>query len=272
MAERTVGISARALLTAYYALASVFLAAYIVIYQVAPFEGLLNDYVLNALIALGAFLAALFSSAVAAHYHPEDRPRRVWVNLTLGSWLWFISETIWAAIYYELGEVPTPNLADIGWALGYVFFSLAIYHQYALIWPAEKKRMRTIIYLTWLVVLLIPLLVSFALSMISLENYVNYFYPFADLAVGMAGLIFVYYFRGGMLVRPWLGMVIFSVSDFVYAWAIQTGLYQWSVDNGNPLTLFVDSSYFFSYLFFAWGVLTHWILLRYGLPAERQPQ
>lgn len=272
MSERTDGISARSLLSAYYGLAAASLVAYIIIYQVAPFEGLLNDYVLNALIAFGAFLAALFCTAVAVHYHPEDRPRRVWVNLAFGSWLWFLSETIWAVIYYDLGEVPAPSLADAGWALGYVFFSLAIYHQYTLILPALKRRLQIIIYLTWLAVLLIPLLVSFALRMVTLENYVNYFYPFADLAVGMAGLMFVYYFRGGMLVRPWLGMVIFSISDFVYAWAVQTGLYQWSVDNGNPLTLFADSSYFFSYLFFAWGILTHWILLRYGLPAERQSQ
>jgi hypothetical protein len=94
---------------------------------------------------------------------------------------------------------------------------------------------------------------------------VDIFYSAADLAVGIAGSLLIFTFQGGAMMRPWLGLVVFGVTDFLYAWAEQTGLYAWSVENGNLLSLIVDSSYLAAYLILALGFIAHWTLLRYGI-------
>jgi len=265
MNKKISSIAPASISIAYYILSIILIAGYVYIYQVAPFKGVLNNTILNLLITLAALFAAVISTANFYHYQPEDHPRAVWRNLMLGCWLWFLSETIWDVLYFNLGEVSAPTLADLGWMAGYGFFAAAIYHQYVLILPEMRKRIRNIVYGVSAVVLATPFLVLSTMRVFTLENYVNYFYPLADLSVGIAGLMFIYLFRGGMLMRPWLGMVVFGVSDFLYAWAVQAGIYRWSVDNGNLFTLFADSSYLFAYLFLAFGFMTHWILINYGL-------
>jgi hypothetical protein len=156
-------------------------------------------------------------------------------------------------------------LADAGWAVGYIFFAIAIFYQYALILPAQQKRIRNVIYGVSAAVLVLPLLALSVMHIFTLENYVNYFYPVTDLAIGISGLMLVYFFRGGMLTRPWVGMVVFGISDFFYAWAVQAGLYEWSVQNGNLFTLFADSTYLFAYLFLTLGFVHQWVLINYGL-------
>jgi hypothetical protein len=42
-------------------------------------------------------------------------------------------------------------------------------------------------------------------------------------------------------------------------------MYAWSVENGNILSLVIDSSYLAAYLILAIGFLGHWMLLRRGL-------
>jgi hypothetical protein len=81
----------------------------------------------------------------------------------------------------------------------------------------------------------------------------------------------IYFFRGGMIGRPWIGMVVFGVSDFFYAWAFQTGIYAWSLENSNLLTLAIDASYLSAYLILWLGFVNHWLLIRYGLRGDNYP-
>ena len=265
MNNKTQDFKSTSILITYYIFAVILIAGYVFIYQFAPFAGSINDTILNSVTTFASVFAAVVSTAIFFHYQPEDHPRIVWLNLAFGCWLWFLSEAIWSVLYFNLGEVPVPSLADAGWVAGFIFFAVAIYYQYVLILPSWQNRIRNIVYGVWAAALIVPLLALSATHILTLENYVNYFYPLADLAVGIAGLILVYFFRGGMLMRPWLGMVIFGVSDFLYAWALQTGIYGWSVENGNLFTLFADSSYLFAYLFLTLGFINHWILINYGL-------
>jgi len=270
MTKETPNINPTSLIIICYTLAVGLFAGYVFIYQVAPFEGSINDTVLNSLTALAALFAAIVSSVIFFHYQPEDHPRTVWLNLALGAWLWFLSEAIWGWINFISGESPPLSVADIGWVAGFIFFTIAIYHQYSLISPSWKNRTRNIIYGVWGFSLVAPLLVLSILHIYTFENYVNYFYPIADLGVGIAGLLLVYFFRGGMLMRPWLGMVVFGISDFLYAWAEQTGVYAWSVANNNLLTLVIDSSYLAAYLILGMGFFGHWILINYGLRGNQK--
>jgi hypothetical protein len=230
--------------TACYVLAFILVTGYVFVYQKEPFEESWNDIILSVSIAFAAFLAAVVATANFFHYRPEDSPRVVWLNLAIGFGLWALSEAVWCVYYFlaDYGEVSTPSLADIGWIVGYLFFALAIYHQFVLILPSLQNRIRNTVYGISAAVLILPLVLLLVMNTFTFENYINYFYSFADFAVGVVGLTLVLTFRGGMIARPWIGMVVFSISDFLYAWAIQAGIYTWAVENGNLLTMVIDTT------------------------------
>lgn len=255
----------RPIVVAFYILSAVLITAYIVLYQFTPLEAKLNDMVLNSLITTGAFVTALVSTSIYRHYQPEDQPRRVWRNIMIAGWLWFLGELSWQVYAYIFGYVPMPSIADAFWVLGFIFFTFAFYQQYSIIVPANRDTIRTFAIGVWLVVLLIPAVFLTVIDAFTVGSYVEFYYPFADLAVGLAGLALVFIFRGGALMRPWIGLMVFGLSDLMYAWAEKTQIYAVSAENGNLLSLVIDTSYLAAYLILGVGYLGHWILLRYGL-------
>lgn len=250
----------------FYTLSVVLIASYIILYQYTPFDAALNDVLLNSIITLGALTAALISTFIFRQYHPEELPRLVWQNIMLASWLWFSGELLWQIYaYFNDSLVPVPSLADACWIGGFVFFTLAFYYQYSIVTPSQKDTIRTFAIGTWLVVMLIPALYLSVTDSFSFEYFIEFYYPFADLAVGIAGLALIFVFRGGALMRPWIGLMVFGLSDLLYAWAEKTQLYAVSAESGNLLSLVIDTTYLAAYLLLAVGFLGHWVLLRYGL-------
>lgn len=240
------------------------LIGYIVIYQLAPFDEPWNTIILNAATVLAAGFAAIMATRILNYFEKDEGPHKVWQNIMLGCWLWFAGEALWSIFNYLYGEAPM-GLFDICWIVGFVYFTLALYHQYALVVPSKKTFYRNVAIVAWIVVLLAPLPFVFLNPNPSLKTYLDFFYPFADLAVGIAGLLLIFVFQGGSLMRPWIGLVVFGVTDFLYAWAEQSGLYAWSVDEGNLLSLFIDTTYVAAYIILALGFLAHWMQLRYGI-------
>jgi len=263
--------SKRATLIIAYFLAVIFLAGYIVVYQYVPFADPWNDIILNFLTALSAASAAGIASLIFFYYDKDDMPRIIWKYLMIACWLWFVGEAIWGYFAVTFGEVPV-GVVDWSWILGFIFFTLALYNQYSLLSPEKKDFYRNIAIAAWIVVLLIPLVFMYFSGSPDVKTYIDYFYPFADLAVGIAGILLIYTFQGGQLMRPWVGLVVFGITDFLYAWAEQTGVYAWSSEQGNLLTLAIDASYLAAYLILALGFLAHWVLLRYGIQEiQEQP-
>jgi hypothetical protein len=260
----------RPIVIAFYVLSATLIAAYVVLYQFTPLEAKLNDTVLNSIIATGALATALVSTSIFLHYQPEDHPRRVWRNIMIAGWLWFLGELSWLLYAYIWGDVPVPSLADFFWVLGFVFFTFAFYQQYTLIVPANTDTIRTYTIGIWLVVFLIPAIFLTVIDSFNLPTYIEFYYPFADLAVGLAGLALVFIFRGGALMRPWIGLMVFGLSDLMYAWAEKTQIYAVSAENGNLLSLAIDTTYLVAYLILGVGYLGHWVLLRYGLQPSRK--
>lgn len=251
-----------------YVLAAVLLGGYIYIYQTYPFEGAWNDIILSTITALSAAFAAVVATLAFFQYDKDDQPRIVWKNLMAACWLWFLGEVIWGYYYVVFGEVSL-SIADVSWVLGFVFFTLALYHQYSLIAPSKKIYYRNVAVGSWIVTLLIPFaIIPFLASEWDVQTYVDFWYPFADLAVGIAGIMLMFKFQGGTLMRPWIGLVVFAFADILYAWAEQSGLYEWSSQNNSLLTLFIDSSYLAAYLILALGFVGHLLLLRYGLTSS----
>jgi len=247
-----------------YSLSVVLVLGYIIIYRLYPFNDSWNDIALSGITAASAAFAAIIATLIYRHYELDDPPRIVWKNLMYACWLWLLGEVIWGYFYVAIGEVPVGS-ADWTWVVGFVFFTLALYHQYKLVDPSRVNYFRKIAIVAWVIVLLIPLAIAYFTNSFDFETYITYYYPFADLAVGIAGLMLMFVFQGGTLMRPWVGLVVFSVTDLLYAWAEQTGLYAWSIENSNILTLFIDVSYIIAYIILALGFLGHWVFVNYGI-------
>jgi hypothetical protein len=241
------------------------IAAYIFLYEYTPLESSLNDAILNSIITFGAFVSAFLSTLIYRSYQPEDQPRRIWLNIMMAGWLWFMGELLWQVYAYLYDNVPVPSVADVCWVVGFVFFTIAFYYQYALIKPSQKDNIRTFAIGAWLVVMLIPAVYLSVTDSFSVNYFVEFYYPFADLAVGLAGLMLVFVFRGGALMRPWIGLMVFGLSDLLYAWAEKSQVYSISAEHGNFLSLAIDTSYLVAYLILGVGYLGHWILLHYGV-------
>lgn len=246
-------------------------AAYVYLYQLTPLTAPWNDVALNGVVSFAAMLTAVIATVIYFHYHPDDLPRKVWFNLMLGVWFWFLGDTLWGvfAYYSESGEVSTPSLADAAWIVGIALFTFAFYNQYVIVFPAQKRRILNVAVGAWIFSALLPAAVLLFSGSFEWSAYVDYYYPSAEILIGIAGIALVVAFQGGALVRPWIGMVIFSISDFFYAWAEQFGFYEWSSANNNMLTLAIDTSYLAAYLMLAFGFLGHWILINYGLRSKR---
>ncbi|MBI2333097.1 MAG: hypothetical protein HYU84_13230 [Chloroflexi bacterium] len=239
----------RPVVTAFYIMSAVLIAAYIVLYQYTPLEAVLNDVLLNSIISLSALAAALISTFIFLQYQPEDNPRRVWQNIMIAGWLWFLGELLWQIYaYFNDSVVPVPSLADASWVGGFVFYTFAFYHQYMLIVPSQKDTIRTYAIGAWLVAMLIPAAYLTITDSFSLAYFIEFYYPFADLAVGLAGLLLVFIFHGGALMRPWIGLMVFGLSDLLYAWAEKTQMYSVSAENGNLISLVIDTTYLAAYL------------------------
>jgi hypothetical protein len=248
-----------------YAVAVVLIAAYIYFYQYAPLGAPFDNLILNTITSLAALGTATIATLVFRRYTSEDYPRKIWLYLMIGCWFWFAAEVIWQAYAYVFEEVPAPSFADLGWVLGFVAFTIAFYYQYAAIKPAHVETVRIYAIGTWIVILLIPLLLLTFWGAFTIESYIDFYYPFADLAVGVAGLALIFIFRGGALMRPWIGLMVFGASDLLYAWAEKTQMYAWSVENGNLLSLGIDLSYLVAYIILAIGFLGQLKLLHRGL-------
>lgn len=264
-------LSVKPVVAAFYVMSAGLITAYIVLYQYSPLAAPFNDIVLNSIITVGALAASLVATSIFRQYRLDDQPRRVWRNIMIAAWLWFMGELLWQIYaYFTESDVPVPSLADAFWVGGFVFFTIAFYHQYAIVTPTSKDTIRTFIIAAWLVALLIPAVCLSLTDSFSIEYYIEFYYPIADLAVGFAGLALVLIFRGGALMRPWLGLMVFGVSDLLYAWGVKTDLYAASAESGNFLSLVIDTTYLGAYLIMGIGYLGQWLLLRYGIQPGRK--
>jgi hypothetical protein len=262
------------ILAAFYFLSFLLVVAYIVLYQFTPLESGLNDALLNSIITLGAFIAAFLATTIYRCYLPDEQPRRIWLGIMGAGWAWFLGELSWQIIAQLNDEVPVPSIADFFWILGFLCFTFAFNHQYAIVNPSQKDSIRTFAIGAWLVALLIPALYLTFTKSFTLSSYIEFYYPFADLGLGIAGLALVFIFRGGALMRPWIGLMVFGLSDLLYAWAEKTDLYAVSAESGNLLSLVIDTTYLAAYLILGIGFLGQWVLLKYGVQSlgkQNQP-
>lgn len=248
-------------------------ALYIYIYQMQPLPSPWNDVILNSSYCFAAGSGALLATLIWRCFAPTDRPRPVWGNLALGLWMWTAAETVWAAYVLMYGDAPGVSVADVLWFAGYGFFAAALAHQHLLLFRPSPRRTLLVLAAVTVSVLLISLLFT-GLAMQTAdsktwpETYVAICYPFGDLAVAVAALYLVRTFGWGLWGRPWLALLVFTISDALYAWLEVTGVYTAFSQSGNVGSLMVDVIYFAAYLVMALACYWQWRLLKYGPPRQ----
>ena len=241
---------------------------FIYLYVEQPFPNGVTDLVTSAMIAGAAIAAAAISTHVWMYYGRSSPPRRVWRYFMIALWGWAAAEVVWLVLYIVDGDY-TFGPADALWVSSYLFFMMAVFSQYVLIYRPSARIRYIYLALAFAAVLLFTYLYgSWLLSVSSnadrLETFVIAFYAVGDLSLALAAMLLAYAFRNGALGRPWLGLIVFAFSDLLYAWLESSGLYAWSVAEGNILTTITDTTYFAAYLIIAIGCYVQWILLTFG--------
>jgi len=242
---------------------------YFVIYWYQPFSEFWNQLLSNLFTQVVSLVGAIFAVMTWSRYDESDAPRSVWGNFAAGLCLWFAGEVTWGYINTTVGEVPI-GLQDVFWIVAYFFFGRALLRQYRILNQPSTRELWMRILLGSATLLVLTFAIYWVVISISetqdvLGAVVNSFYPAADLTMALIALWLARNFSGGAFSRPWLGLLVFTISDFMYAWLEASGMYAWSLEQGNLLTAIADISYLIAYLVLALGVLYQWLFLKYGL-------
>jgi hypothetical protein len=219
---------------------------------------------------------AIIATLIWKRYDPVDAPRRIWVQLAIGLWLWSAAELIWGYLNVTQGEVPE-GIADVFWISGYFFFAYALFVQYRILaHPTRAEIGRLTLAVILSLVVLYALIYSIFTAAIgepvNMGTAINAFYPAGDFLLALVAVWLARHFRGGAFARPWWGFLAFSLADWLYAWIEMSGLYSWSVDHANILSTITDVVYLSAYLVFSLRILSQWALLKDGLRSASAPR
>ncbi len=253
-------------------------ALYFYLYQYYPLPDPWNDVYLTYSVVLASIVGAWLATLVMRKFNKDELPHAIWKNFAIGLWMWAIAEVIWSITLTIWKEVPVISLADLPWVAAYVFFGLAIVHQYHLLNDAAKKRENIMVAAVVLIVLVVSALITIIYRTLAAteqswaDTFMVVFYPVADLAVAVPALLLASKFGRGSWGRIWAGLLLFVVSDAVYSWLTFTGVYAFSVETGNIWSLISDSLYLVAYLVIAMACLSQYLLLLHGkTEREREP-
>lgn len=245
------------------------ISAYAYVYFIQPFPSFWNDLASNIVSELASLASAVAATMVWAYYDKTDLPRRVWSYFAFGLWLWFAGEIAWGYLNMTVGEVPT-GIPDAFWIIAYFFIGGSLLQQYQILFhPTRRELFGRVVVIVISVFALTLLAFHFFRPVVEssshLETIITGFYPSADLVLALSALWLARSFQEGALGRPWIGLLVFSFSDWINAWLQLSGVYAWSLEMGNPLSALSDILYVAAYLVLAYGAFSKWLFLKYGL-------
>jgi hypothetical protein len=245
---------------------------YVFIYWFQPFTEFWNASLANFILVIASFSAAFMGLMIWRLYDKTDAPRRVWAPFTLALILWNVAELIWGYLNVTQGEVST-GWPDVLWIVSYPIFGWALFQQYQVLtqYPPRMLWVRAFISILFVVaftMLTYALLTSATGTRKDLTAVVNSFYPVADLVLAVIAFRLARDFRGGAFSRPWFGLIVFAFADLTYAWLEISGLYTWSIEQGNLLSTISDAVYVAAYFVMGITLLYQWLFLKYGMRSQ----
>jgi hypothetical protein len=243
-------------------------ASYALLYRFEPF-GAWNRLILDSITILAALTCAVTLTLIVGFYQRGEPPRQIWIYFALGLWMWTIGEVVWGAFDLMMGEVPEMTFGDAFYFVGYIFFTFALASQFRLVLFTSGRKIFWIAAGIWLATIaatLLMMVVSGSQSLVS--EFLAYFYPIGDFAIGIAALVLVITFRRGAFASPWLSLLAFVFSDTLYLWATTQGIYVWGGAGGAAfekwITLAIEMVYLLAYMVMFWGVFQQYLTLRFG--------
>ncbi len=258
----------RSLIIAFWIGSSAILLVYYLVYRFYPFAATLNNLILNAGYLVCTISPAWVVTSIWRRYEKNEPHRRIWMYFMIGFWAWAMAEFTWVVYNWFEAAVPDVNLSDPFYLIGYFFLTAAIAGQYRLIRRAPVKVEVQVMILIWSGILIgTLLLLILTRSSGGVGAMLENLYAVSNFTLGLAGVLMLTVFQSGALGRPWWGFIAFSLSDIFYAWILQVGGSNPSVD----LRALSDLVYMLSYLLIAYGFLQHYALLRFGPPEVFKP-
>ncbi len=254
------------------------LAAYAYVYYGGPLDTPDWDYldyqVTSRLTVLPAIAAAALGLLVTAQFQPGEPPRRIWLFFSLGWLCWVageISDMVYNYVYWYEPALPELTWTDLCWSVGYLFFGLALYHQFRLAYGLEKSK-KTWIYAAGVA---LALLLTAGLTILArraglgedyswFARYVGVMYPVFDLAAGGAAVWLSLLFGRGKWGRQWWALIAFAISDGFGTFFWMGGGNQLSDDAYNLIDTVSSTIYVAGYVIAALAFLSHYFMLRYG--------
>jgi hypothetical protein len=242
---------------------------YALVYLLEPFSTGLNQ-LLRDLLTLGASaLISIYATLIFRLYLPDDAPRVIWKNFAIGFWLWTAAEFLWLLQDLSVGSAGGTaselTIAHLFWFVAYFFFSAALYRQYRIISAPRHAHGVWIVIAVWGAVIVATLLTMGVMGEArTFPTFIQYFFGFADLAVGIVAISMVMVFRGGALAQAWWGFVALAVSDILFELLDASMMASVSMSTRFVLELFSELIYLGAYLVLAFGFYNHYLLLRYG--------
>lgn len=250
---------------------SLIILLYALVYLLEPFSDLGNQLVLGSLTVVASALVSIYATLIFRLFLPSDAPRAVWMNFAIGFWLWTAAEVLWLLRGLSIGAVAGTasrvTLAHLFWFVAYIFFSIALYRQHRIIATPRRAHGVWVVFAIWGVVIAASLLTMWAMDgVFDFLTLIQYFFGFADLAVGIVGLSMLISFRGGALAWPWWGFLGLAVSNIVYEALDASMMASASTTTLLVLELFSELIYLGAYLVLVFGFYKYYLLLRYGPP------
>ena len=183
---------------------------------------------------------------------------KVWLFFTVGLFLWFMGEAVWAGYTLVMGvEVPYPSVADAFWLAGYFPYFIALYLYVKVFGGALTKKMlaaslASTLVLTIVVtsVLLVPILGAEE-DLAALA--VDFAYPLFDLALFSVAHLGIIIFWTGKLSKAWFFLnasaAVDVCADILFSYTTANNTYYC----GHMLELL----YHFGYLFIILAFYLH---------------
>ena len=257
-------------------------------YKVPPLTGENADYriaqLYSALILGASLITAILSTLLTTQFKRDEPPFLVWLMFTIGWWAWAAAEASIMVLNYIwwFNSWPDITIIDIFYTVGYLFFMLALFFQFRIIYGRERK----IGLLYYFIIVTLTLLATLGVTQLALKAglgadrswisvYQALFYPVGDLAIGLAAVWLSILFGRGTWGRPWWGLIGFAVADGIniFIWIGGDTLLKNLFANGakilETIDLFSITVYTASYLFVAIAFLMNYNLIKYG-PAIRR--
>lgn len=210
---------------------------------------------LISLVSNASFLvlsiATLGSAAIALKKYwknLDDKYSRIWLFLTVGLLLWFVSRLSWSVYTMLLNaEIPYPSIADAIWLAGYLPIFAAM-HIYLRSFGFSFSKMRyaafavvvSVIMLSCFVLLVPPVVASSEKNTTALLSVV---YLGLDLSLFAMSIHGLFVFANGRIGVTWafisVGLFLNAVGDILFSYAAQNNFYY----NGHVLELLFHVSY-----------------------------